>query len=169
MKLLVIRHAIAKDREKFAESGESDDLRPITTTGEKKMRRIAKALVDEIGDVDRLATSPLTRAMETARIVADAYGIDDPEVTDSLVPEARPEQFEEWCGASTETSVLGIVGHEPHLGALVTWLLTASQESRILLKKGGACLLEFELQPRRDSGTLLWLLTPAQLRKMARR
>ncbi len=169
MKLLVIRHAIARDREKFAESGQSDDLRPITATGERKMKQIAECLAGEIGDLDRLLTSPLTRSMETARIVADAFGIDEPEVTDSLVPEARPEQFEELCGTSSETGVTAIVGHEPHLGALVTWLLTAGQESRILLKKGGACLLEFDLQPRRDSGKLLWLLTPAQLRKMARR
>ena len=168
MKLLVIRHAIARDREKFAESGQSDDLRPITATGERKMKQIAKALVAEIGELDRLVTSPLTRAMETARIVADAFGIDKPEVTDSLVPDARPEQFEQWCGASNETGVIAIVGHEPHLSTLVTWLLTGRQESRILLKKGGACLLEFDLQPRRDSGTLSWLLTPAQLRKMAR-
>jgi phosphohistidine phosphatase len=77
------------------------------------------------------------------------------------------EEFEEWARERTDTDVLAIVGHEPHLSMLVTWLMTGSQESRIQLKKGGACLLEFESVPRRNSGTLLWLLTPRQLRDLA--
>lgn len=168
MKLLVIRHAIAMDREEFAQTGQPDDLRPITARGAGKMERVAEGLRREIESLDQLATSPLTRARQTAKILADAYGIGGAEVTTSLMPGARPEEFENWCDADGEGKVVAIVGHEPHLSSLVTWLLRGRDESRLRLKKGGACLLEFESQPHRDSGTLNWLLTPRQLKKMAR-
>lgn len=169
MKLLVIRHAIAMDREEYAASGNPDDLRPLTDKGARRMERIAKALSGEIDTLDRLATSPLTRAVETAEIVAGAYGLDDTEITYSLVPDAPLEDFEAWCGKDGSQGVVAIVGHEPHLGALVTWLLTGFAESRISFKKGGACLLEFESVPRRGAGSLHWLLAPRQLTQMAGR
>jgi phosphohistidine phosphatase len=168
VKLLVVRHAIAEDRDEFAATGESDDVRPLTRDGKKKMRRVAKGLRNVVDTIDYLATSPLTRAAETAEIISKTYGIGGAEVTPVLEPYARPEQFEEWCAAHFEKEVVAIVGHEPHLGSLVTWLLMGSNDSRFELKKGGACLIEFESQPGRKSGTCLWLLTPRILRDLAR-
>ncbi len=69
MKLLVMRHAIAMDREEFARSGNPDDLRPLTARGARRMKRVAKGLRAQIESLDHLATSPLTRAVETAEIV----------------------------------------------------------------------------------------------------
>ncbi len=169
MQLLVIRHAIAMDREEYAASGNPDDLRPVTDKGARRMKRIANALTAEIDTLDRIATSPLTRAVETAEIVARAYGLDDTEITYSLVPDAPFEDFEAWCDKDASPGVVAIVGHEPHLGALVTWLLTGFTESRIRLKKGGACLLEFDSAPRRGAGSLHWLLAPRHLTQMSDR
>ncbi|MEO5579269.1 MAG: histidine phosphatase family protein [Gemmatimonadaceae bacterium] len=168
MKLLVIRHAIAMDREEFAKTGQPDDMRPLTRGGTAKMEANAKGLRREIGELDQLATSPLTRALQTAKIVSDVFGIGGAEVTDSLMPDAPPEDFEKWCDTIGQADIVAIVGHEPHLSSLVTWLLTGHSESRLRIRKGGACLIEFESQPRRDSGTLNWLSTPAQLRKKTR-
>ncbi|MEO8193500.1 MAG: phosphohistidine phosphatase SixA [Gemmatimonadales bacterium] len=168
MRLLVIRHAIAMDREKFARDEEPDDQRPLTAGGAKKMKRVVKGLRAEVRALDHLATSPLTRAVQTADIVADAYGIDEPEVTPALTPDARFEDFEAWCATHEDKDVVAVVGHEPHLSSLVTWLLTSHSQSRIELGKGGACLVDFESAPCRDSGTLSWLLTPKQLRRLAR-
>lgn len=167
MRLLVIRHAIAMDREDFAGTGKPDDLRPLTARGMKRMTRAAKGLRAEVEALDHLATSPLTRAVQTAAIVGDEYGITESEVTRSLEPEAPMEKFEEWCAAHGDKSGVAVVGHEPHLSTLVTWLLTGQSDSRIELGKGGACLVEFELAPRRNTGTLIWLLTPRQLRALA--
>jgi phosphohistidine phosphatase len=163
MKLLVIRHAVAMDQEAFARTEQSDDLRPLSAEGTREMEQVAKGLRAEIKTLDLLATSPLVRARQTADIVADAYGIGPAEITDLLVPGASLEEFEESCASSEERKVVAIVGHEPHLSCLVTWLMTGRSQSRIRLRKGGACLLEFESQVRRDSGTLNWLLTPRQL------
>jgi phosphohistidine phosphatase SixA len=45
--------------------------------------------------------------------------------------------------------------------------MTGNDESRIELKKGGACMLSFDSSVRRGSGTLLWLMSPRQLRALA--
>jgi phosphohistidine phosphatase len=163
MKLLVVRHGAAMERDDFATTGESDDLRPLTDEGKAEMKLIAAGLLSEVAALDVLATSPLVRARQTAEIIAEAYGVGDPQVTDSLVPGAAFEDFVSWCESLGDKKVTAVVGHEPHLGTLVTWLLAGGNQSRIRLKKGGACLLEFDSQPRRDSGILNWLLTPRQL------
>lgn len=163
MKLLVVRHAVAMDREEFAKTGQSDDLRPLTADGARKMKRAAKRLRAEVETLDLLVTSPLVRAVQTADIVANAYGTGVAGTTTSLLPDAPLEEFEKSCSGLRGKEILAVVGHEPHLSRLVTWLLTGRRESRLRLRKGGACLLEFESRVRRDSGTLIWLLTPRQL------
>ncbi len=163
MKLIVIRHGDAMDREEFARTGASDDLRPLTADGEAELRRVATGLRGEVRTLSTLATSPLVRARQTAVIIADAFGMRAPEITDCLVPGAPMEEFEKWASAHAGDAVVAIVGHEPHLSTLVTWLLTGKAESRVRLKKAGACGIEFEGAPRRDSGKLSWLLTPRQL------
>jgi phosphohistidine phosphatase len=163
MKLLVIRHGAAMDQQEFARTGQSDDLRPLTAEGAREMKKVAAGLRAEIKKLDLLATSPLERAKQTAVIVATAYHIGPPEVTDCLVPGASFEAFEEWCALHADKNVVAVVGHEPHLSCLVTWLLTGKNDSRVRLRKGGACLLKFDDQVRRGLGTLSWLLTPRQL------
>ena len=163
MKLLVVRHGAAMEREDFASTGESDDLRPLTDEGKAEMKLIAAGLRSEVAELDVLATSPLVRARQTAEIIADAYGFRDAQVTDSLVPGASFDDFVSWCAGLGDAKVVAVVGHEPHLGTLVTWLLSGGNQSRIRLKKGGACLLEFDSRPQRVSGILNWLLTPRQM------
>ena len=167
MQLLVIRHAIAMDRDEFAELGESDDRRPLTKNGVKRMRKGAKGLRGAVDRIDMLATSPYTRAVETAAIVSEEFGVGPAEVSASLVPDVHFDEFERWAQVQSNGDVLAIVGHEPHLSGLVTWLMMGGGDSRIELKKGGACLLDFESGIRRGAGTLLWLLTPRQLRGFA--
>ena len=73
MKLLVIRHGPAGDREAWATEGRDDRLRPLTPDGKKEMRQVAKGLRTLIPGIDLIATSPLVRAAQTAEIVAKQY------------------------------------------------------------------------------------------------
>src|SRR5438105_341158 len=75
MQLLVIRHGIAQDQQEFAKSGRVDALRPLTRPGKKKMRAGARGLKKVVPKVTVLASSPLTRAVQTARIVGAKYDI----------------------------------------------------------------------------------------------
>jgi phosphohistidine phosphatase len=170
MQLLVIRHAIADDRETFARTGRSDDLRPLTEEGRDKMRRAAGGLRTIAPGVAILGTSPLVRARETAEIVAPAVGVKRVETVEALRPERRYEELVDWLlvrSPQAGSGAIAVVGHEPHLSGLVTWLMTGGSDSRLELKKGGACLLEFSKPPSAGEAMLLWLLTPSQLRRLA--
>jgi phosphohistidine phosphatase len=169
MKLLVVRHGAAMDKEEFAHTGESDNLRPLTDEGKAEITRVAAGLRGNVEALDVLGSSPLVRARQTAEIIADAYQMAGPQVTSSLIPGAEFEDFEDWCSGVGEKNVICVVGHEPHLGMLVTWLLTGTSTSHIRLKKGGACVVEFETRVRGGAGRLNWLLTPRQLAKTAKK
>jgi phosphohistidine phosphatase len=172
MNLLVIRHAIAEDKERFAATGRSDDQRPLTEEGRSKMRRGAEGVRLASPRVTVLASSPLVRARETAEIVAPSLKIARVEITDALRPDRPYDELLAWLGKrgspndDHDDDAVAIVGHEPHLSGLVTWLMTGEKESRIELKKGGACLLHFDGSPAPGEATLRWLLTPSQLRDL---
>jgi phosphohistidine phosphatase len=166
MQLLVIRHAIAEDRDAFASSGRDDSERPLTAAGRDKMRRTATGLRSVVPKIDLLASSPYVRAKQTAEMVAEAYGLGDIKTVDALVPDAPLQQFLTWVQRKATVAVVAIVGHEPHLGELVTWLMSGLPESRVEMKKGGACLLEFQGQPGAGLGVMKWLMTPGQLREL---
>jgi phosphohistidine phosphatase len=167
VQLLVVRHGIAMEREESAARGLDDDLRPLTEEGRRKMAEGAKGLRELVATPDVLAASPLVRAQQTAAIVADAYGGLRLTSTSTLRPDSAPSEFLEWLTTQRGETV-AVVGHEPHLGLLVTWLMTGASESRLPLKKGGACLLAFESAPRKDAAVLQWAMTSAQLRRMGR-
>jgi phosphohistidine phosphatase len=168
MQLLVIRHAIAKDREVFAATGEDDALRPLTEVGAERMKDAAAGLRRVVRTLDILAASPLLRAQQTAEIVAEAYGNLPVHTGGVLSPESEPPAFLRWLRQQRTANVVAVVGHEPHLGTLVTWLMTGQSTSRIALRKGGACLLDFSARPAAGGATLQWALTPSQLRRIGR-
>ena len=82
-------------------------------------------------------------------------------------PDAQPASFAKWAQAYVDHDVMAAVGHEPHLGTLVTWLLSGRADSHVVLKKGDACLVECDGAPGPATGRLHWLHTPAMLRRMA--
>jgi len=168
MHLLIIRHAIAEDKEVWAQTGEPDERRPLTDGGRKKMRRGVKGLRELVTRIDLLGASPLTRAAQTAAIVADAYGGIEPVTVGALVPQRAPGDFLSWLrDAAPGHDVIAGVGHEPHLSGLVSYLLAERPQPPLVeLKKGAACLLRFDDPPRAGGACLEWLLTPWQLRRL---
>jgi phosphohistidine phosphatase len=163
MKLLVIRHGPAGDAEKWRAEGRDDRLRPLTPDGKDDMRQVAAGLATMIPQVDVLLSSPLIRASQTAQIVADEYHCKI-ETTDALLPEKDSEATLRELKTRPEQTI-GVVGHEPHLSAFITFLLAGKPESFIDLKKGGACLLELE-SAAPGSATLQWLLTRRELGRL---
>jgi phosphohistidine phosphatase len=119
-------------------------------------------------DITLLASSPLARAQETAEIVGKEYGLEIGATTDSLRPRAALADFANWIAERGSQDVVAVVGHEPHLSALATWLICGTKHSRIELKKGGACLLSFAGVPKKGGGTLEWALHPSHLRAIAK-
>lgn len=166
MKLLIIRHAIAEDREDFARTGKDDSLRPITDEGKKRMKQGARGLKNLVPEIDLLATSPLTRAAQTAAVLDSVYGgLREVEIAE-LAPESSPVEFLSWLRKQTG-EIVAAVGHEPSISLIVSWLLTGTEKRLFSFRKGGACLLEFPGEVGAGTASLLWALTPAQLRELA--
>jgi phosphohistidine phosphatase len=166
MQLLVIRHAIAEDRDAFAKTERDDGERPLTSEGVRKMRRGARGLRELVPKIETLVTSPLVRAHQTADILRREYDLERVDTASELEPET-PLAKTTAALTRLEGDVVAIVGHEPHLSRLVTYLITGADQSGIELKKGGACLVDFDGHPARAAGTLIWSVAPRILRGLA--
>lgn len=170
MKLLLIRHALAENREKFARSGADDSERPLTGKGRRRMQAIAHGLAGFLDppELASLLTSPLVRAVQTAEIVQRVFDGPEPEVTDALLPAARSEQLLQALRAQAPAAdaTVAAVGHEPHLSSVASWFLTGRERPLLLLKKGSATLIELGDDPEPGGGLLLWSIPPRALRQM---
>ena len=145
MKLILVRHALAEDREDFFKKNLEDHMRPLTAKGKKKMQKIATEFVDLIGHVDHIITSPYTRAKETASILKEVFS--DASIVEAaeLVPQSPPQSFLKWLRSfSGQFETLMAVGHEPQLSVFASFLLTGETSSRIDFKKSGMICFEFE-------------------------
>src|SRR5262245_44680628 len=126
MKLLLIRHGIAEDQEVFARTGKVDDLRPLTGKGKDEMRDVARGLERIIKDIDVIASSPLTRAQQTADIVAKEFPDAERETIAAMSPDAPYETLMDWLGREREKDVVAAAGHNPHISGLASWLIGAA-------------------------------------------
>lgn len=168
MDLLVIRHAAALDREEFATTGQDDSLRPLTDRGRQRMLEGTRGLARLVKTVNVLATSPYTRAIETAAIVSGAYQGLKPSVLQALTPDADYRGLIIWLREQARNDTVALIGHEPHLSGLVCHLLTGGEADFLEFKKGAACLLTMADPVRAGAGTLRWALPPATLRMIGR-
>jgi phosphohistidine phosphatase len=171
LRVLVVRHGVAEDRQAHSKTGRPDATRRLTKPGRKKMRTAARGLTRLVARLDVLATSPLTRAIETGEILADRFGAVRPVRLPALAPGRSLAQVMDWLreqGGRRPGAVVALVGHEPHLGQMVSWMLTGLRESFVPLKKGAACLLEFADEVKPARAKLLWAMRPSQLRDLAR-
>ena len=160
MNLYIIRHAIAVDE--ATSNYESDSERPLTDKGRKKMRQIAKALRHLGVEFDLILSSPYIRAWETAEILADVFKMKNKiAFSDNLIPLGSPELLIGEINEKHTVDSLAIVGHEPHLSALIGLLVADSSKIEMTLKKGGVCYLSADNLHYQDyRATLEWLLAP---------
>jgi phosphohistidine phosphatase len=167
MHVLFIRHAVAELREEFAATGKDDAFRPLSDQGRRKMQRAVRGLKALVPRLRLVATSPLTRAVETAQIVCQAYGNLKRVKLDALCPESPVEDLLPWLRSQRGETPVALVGHEPHMSCAISWLLTGASTPIVVMKKGAACLIEAADSDDGEEARLRWLLQPAQLRMLA--
>jgi phosphohistidine phosphatase len=166
MKLYIVRHAIAVPH---GTPGVAEDDRPLTEEGIRKMRQAAVGLF-RLGYVpDLILTSPLIRATQTSEILIETFGKGTGlTVAPSLAPSGRrTELFSQIARQAKKTRRLMLVGHQPSLGEIAGEILWRAREHFIDLKKGGVCAIELaSIQPELK-GSLIALITPSILRRIA--
>lgn len=163
MELIIMRHGLAEDKEEFAKKNSEDHLRPLTDKGRKKTQKVALRLREWIKGVDLIVSSPYTRAQQTADIVAQVFAGTKVVEAPELVPTNPPQAFKRWLvsHAGDHKKIL-IIGHQPHLGILASYLMTNQTEPVLEIKKSGALSLKVESFKDFVPGTakLEWLLQP---------
>ncbi len=167
-RLLLVRHAIAEQRDVFARTGRADGYRPLTAKGTRRMRLAARGLRDLVDQIDLLATSPLVRAVQTAEILSDEFD-EIPIVETDVIAMGPDAAFLAWYRGVSDTGLVAVVGHEPYLGEWASWLVDGSAADYLVFKKGGACLIEFPGPIEPDCGVLRWYEAPARLRELGRK
>jgi phosphohistidine phosphatase len=166
MDLVLVRHAIAEQIS--ARGGEADARRRLTPEGRRRMARGARGLRALVPELDAILPSPLARAVETARILADAYGLDPGEGLRVLAPGRPPHDAIEPLRA-LEGGTVALVGHEPHLSGLAALLVAGDPAPLFTFRKGGACLLEVDGALKPGGARLRWLATAKLLRLLGAR
>lgn len=163
MKLLIIRHAIAVPR---GTSGIPDDERPLTPKGKKRFGQAARGLARISRRPDVILTSPLPRALETAKIAAKAWGRVKPTIEQALA-DGNINKLLAVIDAQPRDATVALVGHEPTLSALLARFLGSSASERFIFRKGGAALVDLPGAPA-AGGRLVWYLKPRILRTLGR-
>ena len=157
MKLILIRHADAS----------TDDPRSLTDAGREQHTRVARALGRMGIAVDRLLSSPLLRARQTAEITAKALEFGGAvEETPALGDDFTVEGLLERLAAIPAEATVACVGHEPHLGRFAGALLTPDGNLAIGVKKSGVVGIQCEDLPARGNGTLLFAFRPEELLRL---
>ena len=163
MNLYVLRHGEAG---KSFNVAAKDGRRSLTEEGRKEVRRVAASLRVLGVHFDSIVSSPLSRATETAELVATET---NPRVKVELWDELKPEGdkrrfYARLARLGRESSVL-IVGHEPYLSSLIADIVDA-RGARLVLKKAGLARVNVTVLGPDVKGELRWLLSPRVLKKI---
>jgi len=162
MELLIIRHAIAvaRDRHRWAD----DAARPLSPVGVRRSRKAASGLKELCKTPDRLLTSPLLRARQTAKILTQVAGWPQAEVAPELKP-GKAAAAVLTLLAKDRSQRIAVVGHQPDLSALLTACVLGNHSVLpIDMKKNAVACLSFDGRARFGSAVLKWLATPRMLR-----
>jgi phosphohistidine phosphatase len=164
MNLYLLRHGIAADH------GDPrypcDDDRPLTPEGQKKMLQEARGMKAFGLEFDCILSSPVLRARQTAEIVATVFdALDLLAFSHHLSTAGDHRSLITQLGGqyAGRTNIL-LAGHEPHMSAVVSRLVSGGDGFSVDFKRGSLCLLQAEKLRWGKCATLCWLLTPGQLR-----
>ena len=166
MELLIIRHAIAYERDRHR--WRDDGARPLSPSGMRRSRQAAAGLKLITKAPDRLLTSPLVRARQTAKILTEVAGWPPAEESAELSPGAAVQSVFTLL-AKDRSKRVALVGHQPDLGALLTTCLLGNHSGiPIDWKKNAVACVDFEGTLRAGRAALKWLATPRMLRGLRR-
>jgi phosphohistidine phosphatase len=166
MELLIVRHAIAFERDR--QRWRDDAARPLSPVGIRQSRKAAAGMKEFSKAPDRLLTSPLVRARQTAQILTDVAGWPQAEEVHELSPGQSALAVLTLLGKDRSKRV-AVVGHQPDLAALLTACLLGEDGALAVdMKKNAVACVSFEDSARAGRAVLKWLATPRMLRGLRR-
>lgn len=172
MELYLIRHGIAVEPGDFPDAD-----RPLTDRGRAKTTAIVQHLRSLGIYFDRVLTSPLCRARQTAELLQQGELVDTVEIWTALQPGGAIQEWDEWLARFAlqpavprlnQLSRVAIVGHEPDLSHWAEQFIWGEQltprpaSQRLVLKKAGVIGLTLPDPPLPSigQGQLFCLIPP---------
>jgi phosphohistidine phosphatase len=163
--LYLVRHAIAFDADPA--QWPDDSLRPLTPEGEKRFRRAARGLREIAASVDVVLSSPWIRAWRTAELLEKEAKWPTPFVCEALESGRAPAEVLQALQPFASSDSVALVGHEPSLHELASYLLTAdTNHVQLEFRKGAVAALQVDVGMRPGAARLLWLAPPRILRAL---
>lgn len=163
MELFVLRHGKAGP----SLNGSDDSKRVLTADGRNGIRKIGSWMRKRKFRFDVIASSPLTRAHETAEIIARS--LDQKErlaVWDELAPGGDVDTICYHTAQYGADAAILLTGHEPLLSMLVSRIISGNDSVSLIFAKGGLAKIRNYSFDKRPAGDLQWLLTPKQILDM---
>jgi phosphohistidine phosphatase len=159
MDIYFLRHASAGDSKL---NPATDDERALDKLGIEQSHNVGLALAALKISFDAILCSPLLRAQQTAKIVAEEISHKDKIVTEpALVPGGSYEQFQEILRRHESKASLLVVGHNPSMTEFLNKLLIGEDgPDAVEVKKATIAKVEKD----GDRAMLKWCLPPKVLR-----
>jgi phosphohistidine phosphatase len=153
MQLYFLRHGLAES------SWNGDDFhRPLTDEGRTQMEKAAKTMKAVGLELDRIFSSPLTRALETAELVARRLNLtvdEDDRVAAGFDIDSLGHMLSEY---GQEERIM-FVGHEPSFSMVLGSLVGGAD---IVCEKGSLARVDlYSTSP--PQGRLMWMIPPKLL------
>src|SRR5215510_3331592 len=128
-----LRHASAG---KGMANPKKDERRPLDDEGILQARYMGRLLTNLDVQVDQIVSSPLTRARQTASLVANELAFESAvQIDDALRPDADFEHFQEMLARYKKYDAIMVVGHNPSLTEFLSKSVSGS---------GGATQIDFK-------------------------
>lgn len=161
MELFLMQHGVCLPKE-------LEPDQPLSPVGYDQVERTGTALRRMGADFDAILCSPKTRSYESAQVVAQCTGFPEKaiRVTEAVKAMAPPSALFDLLQEQGNLQSVFVAGHLPHLGEVVSMLITDHCKVAIQIENAGLLRLEV-LNFERPAGTLLWYLTPGQLKLLS--
>lgn len=150
MDLILWRHADAQD-------GEDDMARALTTKGHKQAKKMALWLRQHLPKETRILVSPAVRALQTAEALGLDYAL-----TPAIAPGAPCEQALNASGWPNQHGSVLLVGHQPTLGEVASFLLSGKTYG-LNIKKAGVVWLTTRVRDSQQNTVLKVAISPELL------
>ncbi|HTX42586.1 MAG TPA: phosphohistidine phosphatase SixA [Acidobacteriaceae bacterium] len=158
MNLYILRHASAGTRRA---NPVVDVKRPLDKEGKQQCLLVGSYLNALNVQFDRIVSSPLKRALQTASLVGNETDYSGKiEISDGLAPEATVAKFQELVRSLQKYENALVVGHNPSLATFLGSLIAPAGRTSVRLRKGAIARIDCARLP----GTLHWLVDPRILR-----
>ncbi len=155
MIVYLVRHAKAE-----ASHPEGDHARRLSEKGIGRLNTLVQPLRERGVRPQRHFTSPLVRARQTARILAEGLGWrGEPESLDLILPSSQASDFPPFLRELGDVSSAAFYTHNPFVQELADYLLDpATVTEDIVFHTPSVLALEISPPYRPGSGKFLWIL-----------